>query len=377
VTRIAFLAWRDTTHPDGGGSEVFVEEVARRLVARGHTVTLVCARHPGSRRRDEVGGVRVVRVGGRLTVYPRGLWWLVRHRRRVDVVVDVVNGLPFGRRLVRRRGVVGLVHHVHQRQWQIIYPGLAGRIGWFVERRFVPLLYRRRPVVTVSEASRRDLERLGLDHDRITVVRNGVDHVPSGAARSELPRLCLLARLVPHKQIDHAFAVVARLREEFPGLVLDVVGEGWWRAELEADLARLGLGSDAVVLHGHLGDRERDDVLARAWAMLLPSAKEGWGLAVIEAAVQGTPTVGYRSSGGLTESVRDGETGVLVDGLDGLVAATRSLLADPARCRALGAAARDYAAALTWQATADQLETVLESSVESGVEPSVSSGRRR
>ncbi len=45
--RIAFLTWRDTPHPDGGGSEVFVESVGRELVAMGHEVTLVCARHPG------------------------------------------------------------------------------------------------------------------------------------------------------------------------------------------------------------------------------------------------------------------------------------------------------------------------------------------
>ncbi len=366
MTRVAFLAWRDTTHPDGGGSEVFVEEVARRLVARGHRVTLVCARHPGARRRDVVGGVRVVRVGGRLTVYPRGLAWLVRNRRQVDVVVDVVNGLPFGTPLVRRRGVVGLVHHVHRRQWQIIYPGLAGRLGWFVERRLLPLLYGRRPVATVSGASRRDLEQLGLDAERITVVRNGVDHVPSDAARSPRPRLCVLARLVPHKQIDHAFEVVERLRPEFPDLVLDVVGEGWWREELEADLARRGLDEQTVPLHGHLSNRERDAVLARAWAMLLPSAKEGWGLAVVEAAVQGTPTVGYRSSGGLTESVRDGETGLLADDLDGLVEATRTLLGDPSRCRRLGEAARDYASGLTWEATADQFEALLEASVSPG-----------
>ncbi len=366
--RIAFLAWRDTTHPDGGGSEVFVEKVARRLVAEGHTVTLVCARHPGSRRRDVTGGVRVVRAGGRLTVYPRALSWLVRHRRRVDVVVDVVNGLPFGTPLVRRHGVVGLVHHVHKRQWQIIYPGFAGRVGWFIERRLLPLLYGRLPVVTVSEASRRDLVRLGLTRERITVVRNGVDHVPSDEPRSVRPRLCVLARLVPHKQIDHAFAVVARLRDEVPDLVLDVVGEGWWRPELEADLARRGLGEDAVVLHGHLNDRERDAVLAGAWAMLLPSAKEGWGLAVVEAAVQGTPTLGYRSSGGLTESVRDGETGVLVDDLEDLVEATRALLADPARCHRLGEQARAYAAGLTWEATTDQLETLAET---------VRTGRRR
>ena len=52
LMRIAFLTWRDSTHPDGGGSEVFVEQVARGLVQRGHEVTIVCARHGDAPRHE-------------------------------------------------------------------------------------------------------------------------------------------------------------------------------------------------------------------------------------------------------------------------------------------------------------------------------------
>ena len=93
--RIAFLSWRDTTHPDGGGSEVFVESVGRELALMGHDVVLICAQHPGAARREDREGIQLHRMGGRLTVYLWGLAWLVRHRHDVDVVVDVVNGLPF------------------------------------------------------------------------------------------------------------------------------------------------------------------------------------------------------------------------------------------------------------------------------------------
>ena len=209
--RIAFLTWRDSTHPDGGGSEVFVEEVAKELVRRGHQVTIHCAAHGGAPESADLDGVRVRRRGGRLTVYPRGLVWLIRNRRRIDVVVDVVNGLPFGSPLVRRRGVVALLHHVHERQWRIIYPGFWGRLGWFVEGRITPRIYRRVPFVTVSEATRQDLVGLGLPRDAISVARNGLRGSPSGAGRSPTPRLCVLARLVPHKQIEHAIDLVARV----------------------------------------------------------------------------------------------------------------------------------------------------------------------
>ena len=333
--RIAFLTWRDSTHPDGGGSEVFVEEVARELVRRGHAVTMVCARHPGAPRESDLGGVRVLRTGGRLTVYVHGLFWLATRGRKHDVVVDVINGLPFGTPLVRRRGLVALVHHVHQRQWQIIYPGLRGRIGWFVERRVTPRLYRRFPHLTVSYASLEDLAAMGIPRASLTVVRNGVASTPAGVARSETPRLCVLARLVPHKQVEHAFAVVARLRAEVPDLHLDVVGDGWWHEELETEVRRLGIG-DAVTFHGHVSEATRDGLLAEAWLMLLPSVKEGWGLAVLEAAVQGTPTLAYRYAGGVTESVVDGQTGLLADDQEELYRLTRELVLDTARRDDLG-----------------------------------------
>lgn len=357
--RIAFLSWRDTSHPDGGGSEVFVESVGRELALRGHDVTLICAQHPGAARREDRDGVRLRRLGGRLTVYLWGLAWLVRHRRDVDVVVDVVNGLPFASPLVRRRGVVALVHHVHAEQWRIIYPGLAGRIGWFVESRIVPVLYRGRPFLTVSEASARDLASIGVEPQRITVVRNGLARVPAEVADEwPTPRLAVLSRLVPHKQIEHAFVVLQRLSAEFPDLHLDVVGEGWWHDELLAAATNLGVG-EQVTFHGHVTDARRDELVAHAWVMIMPSVREGWCLAITESGAQGTPSVAYSAAGGVTESIRDRETGRLVADLDDLVEVVGDLLRHRSTRNAMGEAARQMARTLTWAACAERVEEVL------------------
>ncbi len=360
--RITFLSWRDTTHVDGGGSEIFTEQVAAELVRRGHEVTIRCAAVPGQPASQVRDGVRLSRAGGRLTVYPRALAWLLRNRRSIDVVVDVINGLPFASPLVRRRGIVALIHHVHREQWHIIYPGLGGTIGWFVESRITPLLYRGLPHLTVSDATARDLVRLGVPERRITVARNGVAH---GAAtdtalvpKAPVPTLAVLSRLVPHKQIEHLFQIAARLRGEFGDLRVDVIGEGWWHEELSAEADRLGVG-DLVRFHGHVPDEDRDRLLASAWLHVLPSVKEGWGLAISEAALQGTPTLAYRSAGGVNESVVDGVTGALCDDVDDLYETARTLLRDPARRSSLGEQARAHAATLTWSATADTVEEAL------------------
>ena len=91
---------------------------------------------------------------------------------------------------------------------------------------------------------------------------------------------------------------------------------------------RLGI-SDAVTFHGHVDDATKHHVIQQAWVHVLPSRKEGWGLAVIETAQHAVPTIGYRSSGGLADSIIDGVTGVLADSHDDLVNRLQQLLADP------------------------------------------------
>ena len=124
--------------------------------------------------------------------------------------------------------------------------------------------------------------------------------------------------------------------------------------------ARLGI-SDAVTFHGHIDDEAKHLVMQQAWVHVLPSRKEGWGLAVIEAAQHAVPTIGYRSSGGLADSIIDGVTGVLVDDHAGLVSRLEQLLADPVLRDQLGAKAQVRSAEFSWKQSAEAMRSVLES----------------
>jgi Glycosyl transferases group 1 len=138
------------------------------------------------------------------------------------------------------------------------------------------------------------------------------------------------------------------------------VGEGWWEDQLRAAAAALGI-SDCVDFHGYVDERTKHELLARSWVHLCPSVKEGWGLVVSEAGGQQVPTVGYRSAGGLRESVLEGRTGLLVDDLDGFTEAVDGLLRDDAARTAMGRAASEYTASLTWPASVSAFADVLES----------------
>ena len=171
--------------------------------------------------------------------------------------------------------------------------------------------------------------------------------------------MVVLSRLVPHKHIEDALDAVAVLRRHVPGLHLDVVGDGWWRDRLVSHAARLGI-ADSVTFHGHVADAAKHYVLQQAWVHVLPSRKEGWGLAVTEAAQLGVPTIGYRSSGGLTDSIIDGVTGVLVDGRGQLVDRLEELLSDPLLRDELGRKAQARSAEFSWRQSTDAMRVVLE-----------------
>jgi glycosyltransferase involved in cell wall biosynthesis len=150
------------------------------------------------------------------------------------------------------------------------------------------------------------------------------------------------------------------LRPSIPGLHLDIVGGGWWWQRLVDHAVRLGI-RDAVTFHGHVDDVTKHHVMQQAWVHVLPSRKEGWGLAVIEAAQHAVPTIGYRSSGGLADSIIDGVTGVLVDSGAELVNRLQQLLTDPVQRDQLGAKAQARSAEFSWRQSADAMRSVLES----------------
>lgn len=371
MREVLLLCWRDTGHPQGGGSERYLEQVGAHLAARGVKVTLRTAGYPGAPKRERVDGIDISRGGGRFTVYPRALAAIALGRLgvgplrgvRPDAVIDTQNGIPFFARAAAAAPTVVLVHHGHREQWPVA-GRLVGRIGWWIESRLSPRVHRGNQYLTVSLPSAEELAALGVEQSRVAVVRNGAEPVPaqvvpgSDATRTAHPSVVVLSRLVPHKQIEDALDAVAALRPRIPALHLDVIGDGWWADNLKAHAQTLGI-ADAVTFHGHVDEPRKHELLARAWVHALPSRKEGWGLAVIEAAQHGVPTIGYRSSRGLTDSIVDGVTGLLVDDPTQLTEAVGELLTEPETRTMLGEKARARSREFSWEQTGNGVYEVL------------------
>jgi glycosyltransferase involved in cell wall biosynthesis len=349
-------------NPGAGGAEVFTREVARRWVEAGNEVTLFTSEFPGCRREEVLDGVRVVRAGGKYGVYR---WAKKFYRKRFsaegfDVVVDEINTRPFFAPgfVDGRERTVALIHQLAREYWffetrfpvsYIGYHFLEGR--WL--RRYVDV-----PTVTVSESTRKDLVDLGFR--RVSVVSEGLNFAPlDGVPEKEgFPVVVFVGRLNRAKRPDHAVRAFSTVREKLPEAELWVVGDGYFRKNLEK------IAGSGVKFFGGLDDVKRRELVRRAWVLVNPSVREGWGLNVVEANGLGVPCVAY-DVGGLRDSIRDGVTGLLaVDGcVDDLAGRVVSVLQDESFRFELSKKALEYASGFSWDRTAQEFMKMLEQNV--------------
>ncbi len=353
IRSIDVVAWRDLDDAEAGGSELHAHEVLRRWAAAGIEVRLWTSRVDGAARSIVRDRYAVHRRAGRYAVFPRTAVAALRGRLgTADALVEIWNGMPFFSPLWSRKPRIVFLHHVHADMWQMVLSPSLSRLGYAIEHRLAPPIYRRTPVVTLSASSRQDIvERLRLRPDRVIVAPPGIDarFRPEGP-KAPHPLVVTVGRLVPVKQFDRFIDAMVDLRRRCPTLEAVIIGEGYERPALEERIADAGAG-DWLTMPGRLSDAALLDAYRRAWLVVATSSREGWGMTLTEGAACGTPAVAWRIAGH-EDAVAEGESGLLVDSVDQMVDACASVLTDPMLRRRLGQGALRHAERFTWDTTA-------------------------
>jgi teichuronic acid biosynthesis glycosyltransferase TuaC len=226
-------------------------------------------------------------------------------------------------------------------------------------------------VVCVSRALGDRLEALtGPLGARLHVISAGVDTARFHPGDREVaatalgwdasgPRVCQLGNLVEVKNPVRLLEAFAELRRSQPGAALAFVGDGPLRGEIATRASALGL-TGAVTLAGEVPGDEVARWLRAAHVCTLPSLREGFGLAVVEALACATP-VAVSTEAGAASVVQEGVTGALLDPLD-----VSSIAAAIARAAALepGAAAVDSVSSYSLARETERLAEVLADVVE-------------
>jgi glycosyltransferase involved in cell wall biosynthesis len=347
-----------------GGIERKILAVLPRLDRRKFRVRLVCLRERGPLADAlEEMGVPVDLCPLRSRLSPSGLRNLARLMRRHGI--DVVHAHMYrsnvpatiAARLARVPVVIAQVHNVNT--WE------TRRQRW-VDR----FLCRWRTVaIAVSERVRQDVIRnLGMRPERVVVIRNGVhtalfaDRSKRGAVRRALglepDDLAIIyhGRLTPHKNPQALLKIAREAGSQRSGVVVLVAGDGPLREDLEVEAKRQAL-MDRIVFLGR-----RDDIpelLQAADIAVLPSLKEGFSNALIEAMAAGLPVIAT-DVGGNAEAIEHGRSGLIVPPRDerALLGAVLQLVDDPMARETIGRRAAERARDFSLDKMVEEVESL-------------------
>jgi glycosyltransferase involved in cell wall biosynthesis len=234
-----------------------------------------------------------------------------RLRGQFDAVIDETNTIPFFTPLWAGIPVFLMIWQLAREVWWYESRFPVNALGYALEPLYLRL-YRQTPVLTFSASTLADLRGLGFRSD-ITVVPVGVEAVEiPDEPKTGVPTFIYVGRLAPSKRVHEILEAFALFRHEHGSGRLVLVGNGPkpYVLRLERMSARLGV-ADSVEFCGWLHGAAKHERMAQAHALVMASAREGWGLVVTECNLCGTPAIVYDVPG-LRDSVRQLETGLVV-----------------------------------------------------------------
>lgn len=353
--RIAVFNWRCFRHPQAGGAELYLLELAKRWVGCGHDVTWFTSRPKDAAREEVYDGIRFVRAGGAYSVYIASAINYLKSSKH-DIIIDAENGIPFFTPLYAKTPVVLLIYHVHTHVWAREANWLLSRLGSWIESRAMPYVYRRVPIVTISNSSAYMIDELFRQHEPISIVSSGVSSPCKPGTKASDPEIVYIGRLKRYKSVDVLLRAFSRLQDL--SLKLHVVGQGDDESRLKALACELRLKN--VYFHGYTQEKEKIRLLQHAWVAVNPSSMEGWGVTNIEANACGTPVVGADVPG-IRDSIASGLSGFLVPYGDdrALAEALRKLILDEDLRNRMGNTACEWAEQFSWDKAAASFLDIL------------------
>ncbi|QSG07034.1 glycosyltransferase family 4 protein [Halapricum desulfuricans] len=357
-----------------GGAERRFYELGRRLADRGHEVTIYTRRYWGDGGEHEQEGMTLRAVAPRRELYVgerRSITEAVEFALRLarplltsdhDVIdVSVFPYFPvFPAAAAALRSGAALVttwHEVWNRYW-LEYLGALG-VGGIVAERLAARLAGR--AVTVSQLTADRLGSLGVPRDRITTVYNGIDTARIGSVEPDpdAPEVLFVGRLVESKRVDQLLSAFDRVAAD-RNVRLGIVGDGPERDRLREQAASLD-SRNRITFYGAVSDDDDVYSLMRgATVFVSPSAREGFGLALLEAMAAGCQVVAVDHPDSAVDEVVD-DAGLLVEPTVGAVADGLAAVLD-GECSAT--APQAAAQRFDWGRIVDDLEDVYRDAID-------------
>ena len=298
----------------GGGAELRLLEIGRRLVDRGHQVHVICSKtEPGLPDYETIQGIKIHYLSllpdsffrlkrlafylSRYFFYPATLGLGKRIAQIApDVIIDYIAPSPSLVYPLARQFRIPCCAEVMEyrgNQWFKLSDPLTALLGLFSQ--IFLLRFRYDKFIVISNFTRCELMQAGVVPENIAVVPCGVsveNFKNSHPLERDSNSLIVIGRLVPQKGHVYLFDALTYVRELVPEVKLHVVGDGPIRSQLEQYVRQKKLHNN-VVFTGRITDDEKRALLWSSSLFVSPSLQEGFGIVLLEAMACGLPIVAF------------------------------------------------------------------------------------
>lgn len=311
--KILVINWQCIKNRFGGGAEVHLHEIFKRIAAWGHDVTLFCCKLDELESEEIIDGIRHIRYGSRSTFNFHVPLWYLNHFRKdnYDIVIDDINKIPFYTPLYVKKPLLAISHHFFGKSIYHESGFLAANYVYFSEW-LVNYIYRKTPFVVVSESTLNEFIERGFNRKNFSIVQNAITqsefpmHV---GIKNPFPTVTYFGRIKKYKSVDHLFYAFAKITQKIPEARLHIIGRGDFQPELERLSKQLNI-EDNTTFFGFVSDEDKKKLLSASHVLVNTSIKEGWGITNIESNACGTPVISADVPG-LRDSVKNGLSGLL------------------------------------------------------------------
>jgi glycosyltransferase involved in cell wall biosynthesis len=373
-----------------GGVERRIIETGKRLQNK-IDVTVYAGTKAGFKTPTEIDGVRLVPCPSTDRIYPLDNYTfnrsLTKHAQKIVADADLIEahvvsgyGFPIAlRKLGAKKPIIHTIHGVLADEYEQgkLYGDQAprGRMANYFMGKLGRLdketAHHAALIVTISQYSLHKIQsHYGINAGKVRIVPNGVDIEKFKPVADVAPlkrklglggEPCVLfvGSLIPRKGLPYLIQAAQTVIKTQPNTKFLLVGDGPLKPQLQASLQATNLQRNFQFV-GNLSEADLAAIYNCADLFVLPSVQEGQGIVLLEAQASGVPVVAF-GVGGVTEAVRDGETGLLAAGGDtaGLADALLRLLSDEALRKRMGAAGRRFVMEnYTWDLCAERMLAV-------------------
>ena len=353
--KILWIAHRDPKNPKPGGAERTIYEICKRLVVKGHEVTLLSGGWRGCSSYDNINGIRVKRF--RTAIGPHFALPVILIKNDYDIVInDLGHAIPWISSTILKKHNIAFFHHLHSRS-------LPGQVNFFLAKFITSLekvyfiIYHSAIFITESNTSKNDLLNLRIATNKIVQIPPGVDgNIFFPSRKTEYPSIIYFGGMRKYKRPQECLYMLKNILDRRNDIKLYVVGSGPEEEEVKKMTKNLGIDK-YVEFMGKISTESLSKLVSSCWVNVHTSITEGWGFSILEASSAGTPTVAY-SVPGVVDAIEDHSNGILVKNGDRLALSKAALeiIESPSQWWTKSAS---IAQRYSWDVTADLWEDLL------------------